>query len=377
MAKSRLSAACLTALFIAVCGIWPAAGMLPGIGRAQGTEENRTLAAFPSVSKAGDLERFPGGFEAWLNDHMPFRTELIRGQSSMEIGLFGEIPSDKVIFGKEKPWLFNRSDDGEPLQTYKRMNLFTDSELDRITANLAEMSADFSDAGIRLVLMISPDKEQIYGEDYMPDSVLRLDGPGRTEQLIAALSRDLPELCVVYPAERLREEKASRQVYYESDTHWNRIGAGIACEELLEALEGESFPDRYHFREGTPKYGDLQKLVQLGREYDSTEYEVVEAPSARVDTAQEDAQGEVVRERSTCPSGLPFSIYLSGDSFRWNLARFLQDGVRDVTVGSRYYLDLEDVVLQEPDVFVYMIAERYLHELDRIPGYNTQAMTIE
>ena len=155
------------------------------------------------------------------------------------------------------------------------------------------------------------------------------------------------------------------------------IGAGIACEELLEALEGESFPDRYHFREGTPKYGDLQKLVQLGREYDSTEYEVVEAPSARVDTAQEDAQGEVVRERSTCPSGLPFSIYLSGDSFRWNLARFLQDGVRDVTVGSRYYLDLEDVVLQEPDVFVYMIAERYLHELDRIPGYNTQAMTIE
>ena len=191
MAKSRLSAACLTALFIAVCGIWPAAGMLPGTGRAQGTEENRTLAAFPSVSKLSTN----------LLIGMPFRTELIRGQSSMEIGLFGEIPSDKVIFGKEKPWLFNRSDDGEPLQTYKRMNLFTDSELDRITANLAEMSADFSDAGIRLVLMISPDKEQIYGEDYMPDSVLRIDGPGRTEQLIAALSRDLPELCVVYPAE--------------------------------------------------------------------------------------------------------------------------------------------------------------------------------
>ena len=384
MAKNRISAVFLTALFLILCGLWPVSACLLQGGTPEDTGENRTLAAYPELKNLRDLERFPAGFEAWLNDHMPAKTALVESQSALELGLFGEMAQDKVVFGTSRPWLFNRSEDGQPLETYKRTNLFSEEELDRISQNLSEMQQDFSDAGIRMVLMISPDKEQIYGDDYMPSSVAVLENEGRTEQLIGALRKMCPSLPVVYPAELLRKGREKEEVYYASDTHWNRIGACIACGALVDTLAedtgstwpgAEAFRERYHFSEKEKKAGDLQKLVRLGEEFDSTEYEAQEARTAEVSDVSEDVRGEVIRERSTNPEGLPLHVYLSGDSFRWNLTGFLQDIVNKSTITSRYYLDLEDVVSQEPDVFVYMIAERYLHELDRIPGYNTQALT--
>ena len=384
MAKNRISAVFLTALFLILCGLWPVSACLLQGGTPEDTGENRTLAAYPELKNLRDLERFPAGFEAWLNDHMPAKTALVESQSALELGLFGEMAQDKVVFGTSRPWLFNRSEDGKPLETYKRTNLFSKEELDRISQNLSEMQQDFSDAGIRMVLMISPDKEQIYGDDYMPSSVAVLENEGRTEQLIGALGKTCPSLPVVYPAELLRKGREKEEVYYASDTHWNRIGACIACGALVDTLAedtgstwpgAEAFRERYHFSEKEKKAGDLQKLVRLGEEFDSTEYEAQEARTAEVSDVSEDVRGEVIRERSTNPEGLPLHVYLSGDSFRWNLTGFLQDSVSKSTITSRYYLDLEDVVAQEPDVFVYMIAERYLHELDRIPGYNTQALT--
>jgi len=384
MAKNRISAVFLTALFLILCGLWPVSACLLQGGTPEDTGENRTLAAYPELKNLRDLERFPAGFEAWLNDHMPAKTALVESQSALELGLFGEMAQDKVVFGTSRPWLFNRSEDGQPLETYKRTNLFSEEELDRISQNLSEMQQDFSDAGIRMVLMISPDKEQIYGDDYMPSSVAVLENEGRTEQLIGALRKMCPSLPVVYPAELLRKGREKEEVYYASDTHWNRIGACIACGALVDTLAedtgstwsgAEAFRERYHFSEKEKKTGDLQKLVRLGEEFDSTEYEAQEARTAEVSDVSEDVRGEVIRERSTNLEGLPLHVYLSGDSFRWNLTGFLQDSVSKSTITSRYYLDLEDVVAQEPDVFVYMIAERYLHELDRIPGYNTQALT--
>ena len=384
MAKHRISAVFLTALFLILCGLWPVSACLLQGGTPEDTGENRTLAAYPELKNLRDLERFPAGFEAWLNDHMPAKTALVGSQSALELGLFGEMAQDKVVFGTSRPWLFNRSEDGQPLETYKRTNLFSEEELDRISQNLSEMQQDFSDAGIRMVLMISPDKEQIYGDDYMPSSVAVLENEGRTEQLIGALRKMCPSLPVVYPAELLRKGREKEEVYYASDTHWNRIGACIACGALVDTLAedtgstwpgAEAFRERYHFSEKEKKAGDLQKLVRLGEEFDSTEYDAQEARTAEVSDVSEDVRGEVIRERSTNPEGLPLHVYLSGDSFRWNLTGFLQDSVSKSTITSRYYLDLEDVVSQEPDVFVYMIAERYLHELDRIPGYNTQALT--
>jgi hypothetical protein len=185
--------------------------------------------------------------------------------------------------------------------------------------------------------------------------------------------------------------KADADVYYSSDTHWNKIGAQIACRELVRVIcEEEAVTEPAgafvtvdkelvsdtKFIVGGEKRGDLQKLAKLGKAYNSTEYEP-EQPLKRVLISEErDRNDEAVWEHynSSDDGAVDAKVYLTGDSFRWNMAPFLEEAVSDTVVTSRYYLDTDDLLNEEPEVFVYMIAERYLHDLAMIPGYNTAAL---
>lgn len=344
-------------------------------------EENRTLAEFPHPKQLEDWLELPEEFDLWFSDHLFLKTYFVRGKAETERILFGELDSEKVILGTQKPWLFHRSDDGQPLETFKKTNYFTETELFEIRENLDALQQDLNDCGIRLILFISPDKEQIYGEDYMPDKIRVMEGEGRTWQLIQYLE-ETSKLPVVYPQEALLEAKREAQtqgveaLYYVSDTHWNEAGAWIGADALLKKIGcqmGEAYEGRLPSFENGPSFrGDLQKLSGLGREYDSHMYI---PPPSQIQTLEtiRDRNDEVIWEksRSTSDQALPVSVYLAGDSFRWNLAGYIQEGVSDAVISSRYYLDPELLLEAEPDVFVYMIAERYLHELSIIPGINT------
>lgn len=374
---------CAACLFL--CGVLPLAGLGYGLaGGGQVEEENRTLAQFPVISSAEDLAYFPEDFENWHSDHLFLKSVFVRWKSELEAAVFGELDSEKVILGTKKPWLFHRSNDGQPLETYKRINTFTEDELQEITENVDTLRGELEDAGIQFVLMIVPDKEQIYGEDYMPDKISVADNPLRTEQLLSYMAEKAPQVCAVYPAQALKNARKSWQgadsVYYESDTHWNQAGAFLGVQELLKTIAAQSgtswqMPEKSFKKAGTSR-GDLQKMVKLGSSYDSQEYEAY--PMGEIDRISSitDQNGEVIWEESESRTdgSLPVSVYVTGDSFRWNLTRYLQEAVSRSVISSRYYFDTEDLVMQEPDVFVYMIAERYLHELSVIPGYNTVAL---
>lgn len=379
----------LCVLSVFLCLGLPAAGLagrlLYGEGET-GNGENRVLAEFPVIREAGDLLTFPERFEKWFSDHLFFKSRLVELDSELKIRLFGELDSDRVILGTEKPWLFHCSDDGQPLETYKRINRFSEAELEKIAANLSDLQYELEDAGIGFILMISPDKEQVYGSEYMPDSVLVQEQVGRTEQLIGYLADVMPELKVVYPKESLLAAKGKLQnvasLYYESDTHWNKAGAYIASEELLRAI-GEQLGQPYEGRQETfalhgTVEGDLQRMVQLGSSYNSSEYEALHHVNTECVREIRDRNDEAVLKTTECEDEgcLAASVYLSGDSFRWNLAPWLEEGIADFTAGSRYYFSTEDLAEQEPQIFIYMIAERYLHELSMIPGYNTAALPL-
>lgn len=383
--RTRFGNIVLCVMAAGLCMGMPAAGLL--MTAANGfhvTGENRALAEFPTIHEAGDLLEFPHAFEEWFTDHLFFKNRLVAAKSWLEVNLFGELDSDKVILGNERPWLFHSSDDGQPLETYKHTNLFTDEQLAEIENNLSNLYLDLKDANIGFILMISPDKEQVYGDEYMPDWIKVQPGSGRTQQLIDYLSATLPELPVVYPRDALLRAKGTLagvdSLYYESDTHWNRAGAYIASEELLQAigrLTGNSYVGRtMTFLPSEPVEGDLQRMAQLGASFDSTEYEPESHRDVSVLREIRDVNDEAILLTSECAdeAAMPVSVYLCGDSFRWNLSPWLEEGVARADIASRYYFDTEDLSMREPQVFVYMIAERYLKELSRLPGYNTAAL---
>ncbi len=374
----------LCVLFLLVCCGLPAVGLFSmAAGSAEPDEENRALAPFPKVESAADLLAFPSGFEDWYTDHLFMKSSFVRWKSELEIALFHELDSEKVVLGTKKPWLFHCSNDGQPLETYKHTNRFDEEELAEIAENVDTLRAELADAGIGFVLMISPDKEQVSG-GYMPSDIKVMGGKSRTEQLIGYLAEYAPEVSVVYPKDAICAAEGSfagvDSLYYETDTHWNEAGAYIGAGELLRAVAeqaGLSYtPVETTFTKGEKTRGDLQKMVKLGAAYDSQKYVCgLDLPVTELD-AVTDQNEEVIWESSegTSEQALPVNVYITGDSFRWNLSPYVKQLTAHATISSRYYFDTEDLVMQEPQVFVYMIAERYLHELSIIPGYNTVAL---
>ena len=374
----------LAAAFLILIVFMPLTGsVIRGAAGETMSEENRSLASFPRLHSPEDLDAFPGRFSDWFTDHLYWKTPLVSLKAELELALFSEIDSQKVIAGTKKPWLFSCDHESQPLETYKHTILFSEEELQNVTENLESLSGELEELGIGFVLLIVPDKEQIYGDAFMPKRIRVLESPNRTEQLLSFLSENAPQIRTVYPVSVLKEKAREKDLYYTTDTHWNREGAYLGFGELLKALAEdrglsiEQIPHRFTVT-GT-RSGDLQRLVQLGNDWDSMETDAAEGCRLRVTEQQKDRNGESVREAavSTAPETAPLSVYFTGDSFRWNLTPFIEEGFAESVITSRYYFDTEDLVAAEPDVLVYEIAERYLHELGSIPGYNTMALQLE
>ena len=160
-------------------------------------------------------------------------TSLLTGGTYME--------STQVLLGKNN-WLFYKTElDGHPLWDYMGINHFTDEELAAIAANLVSMRDGFNERGVDFYVTALPNKEIIY-EEYMPDTVARVDEVSRAEQL-ANYIWDNTDLVYVYPKQALLDAKAEGQIYYQTDTHWNQKGAFVGMQQLMHEAYGVDAKD--------------------------------------------------------------------------------------------------------------------------------------
>jgi len=160
-------------------------------------------------------------------------TSLLTGGTYME--------STQVLLGKNN-WLFYKTElDGHPLWDYMGINHFTDDELAAIAANLVSMRDGFNERGVDFYVTALPNKEIIY-EEYMPDTVARVDTVSRAEQL-ANYIWDNTNLVYVYPKQALLDAKAEGQIYYQTDTHWNQKGAFVGMQQLMHEAYGVEAKD--------------------------------------------------------------------------------------------------------------------------------------
>lgn len=160
-------------------------------------------------------------------------TSLLTGGTYME--------STQVLLGKDN-WLFYKTElDGHPLWDYMGINHFTDDELAAIAANLVSMRDGFNERGVDFYVTALPNKEIIY-EEYMPDTVARVDTVSRAEQL-ANYIWDNTDLVYVYPKQALLDAKAEGQIYYQTDTHWNQKGAFVGMQQLMHEAYGVEAKD--------------------------------------------------------------------------------------------------------------------------------------
>ena len=332
-------------------------------GLFAGGGEMRDLASMP-VLTADDYRDFPSEFEAYLNDHMPFRDALIATQSTADYLLF-KTSFGKVIVGSDG-WLFYAAkDDGDPIADYLGENLYTQKQLEDIASKLMMAEAELKENGTEFVLCMTPNKERVYSE-FMPREYGEPAASHRMGQLYGYLSENT-DLRIVYTYDAIMQAKDKTDVdlWYKTDTHWNDVGAYVGSRELLKEL-GITLPD---IDEGvyTPvteenTAGDLARLLHLEPLLKSGDNECrLSGFTAQGETEYE--EGYHAAEDHHTKGADERRIYVCRDSYCDAMVQYIGNCFNE----SRYIYwqgyTPEDMYAYEPDVFVLEVVERYLDEL--------------
>lgn len=350
----------IAAFFLMICCVqlfWLVAGKYAG----SETYENRAAAEKPVFTLA-EAEGFPAAYEAYYNDHLPFRSQLIWLNSEIEYYMFGNSSNQNVIKGKDG-WLFyNSSADDNPIEAYKGMDLFTEEELAQIADNLTHTEAVLQEKGISFVLFIAPNKERIYPEK-LPGYYGAPAQEYRTKQLIEYLE-EKTDIRVVYPYEELMaaKEKYPQQLYYRLDTHWNYIGAYIGSSALLQELGIEMAPlEALTVTETEPTICDLADMLSLRDQLNTDpDYVVSGYDTHHLVTDTHDLTGAY---RYHCEGADPRRLFMLRDSFADAMDDFVASQF-DVSCMVHYSSYDHTLVDQEqPDIFVYETVERRVSQL--------------
>lgn len=322
--------------------------------------EKRELAQRPDLTLSG-YASFPERYEAYFNDHLPFRNQLIELNACIDYSVFHQSSNDQVLLGKDH-WLFyDNREDGDPVSAYLGRNLFSEEQLESIAENCLATRDYLAGLGTEFVLFIPPNKERVYAE-MMPSSFGPPAERYAAQQLVDYL-RQNTDLRVVYPYDalmRVKAEMPDTPLYFLTDTHWNHVGAYVGVRLLLQEL-GVSLPDilgeELSIAEAPAESGDLAAMLNLSGYLERVErnyaVEGLEPHGVAVDAY--DPNSAVV-----CHSDSPDrrKVFVFMDSFGWNMIDYIAP-----QFGESYFRDKsayapDDLLEQKPDLFVCEIVER-------------------
>lgn len=320
--------------------------------------EKRELSSMPSVTETG-IRAFPSLFEDWVNDHIPFRNQMISLRGAVEYGIFHSSTNSSVIPGKSD-WLFNNMDGA--MDAYLGTDTLTQEQLRQIAENLITVRDEAAAQGAEFVLYIAPDKDRVYSR-YMPGSCGEPSDTYAVSQIVSYL-RENTDIRVVYPLEELQNasqelEDQGITTYMKGDTHWNKLGAYIGARPLMAEL-GVSMPSWDSSRVSITTEGnascDLADMMGIRNLYPVTPLYSVEQKDRNPSEVDEYDIQTAYRFHATGAD--PRKIYLYEDSFGY----FLDDVIRyefDSSVMTFGDNKPSAVMPEEkPDIFVYETVTR-------------------
>lgn len=133
--------------------------------------EKRPLAKMPKLIVNGKINKeFGKQFENFYNDNFWQRNTCIDKNLAIKGFINGRMEGYLEIEG-QNGCLFYKGDDS--VSNYKNKVLFSDMELLRIKHNLDILNVWCNKNGIKLIVVIPPDKNRVYGE-YFPKHIKKL-----------------------------------------------------------------------------------------------------------------------------------------------------------------------------------------------------------
>ena len=239
-----------TALFFLVCAT-PLC-LMPFLKNDVDIEKNG-MAKMPKYVDGGKLNNdFSGEFEAYFNDRIPLRPEILSAANMIKGELFHSSTSN-VIVG-EGGWLFYDEEKNDYMDT----NAFTDNQVKAFAVTLSLIEENVTSRGGTFVFVPMPNKASIYG-DKMPSWYIEAD-ENNLDRIMAALE----EYGVSYVDMKavMTQAREEYDVYQRRDSHWNYRGALIGYRAIMAALGRpcETYDDAAFTRREDWR-ADLDKLL--------------------------------------------------------------------------------------------------------------------
>ena len=222
--------------------------------------EKRPLAPFPALR--GGEGSFFARVDLYLEDRIGLKFQYKKLHEALNALYQVENDAKRAGFVGKDGWLFSNGDG--LLENWQKTNLLGEEALSYYCGKIVNMSSWCRKNGMHFIFYVAPNKYEIYGEFYPFQP--RPEGRTLAEQVVSRL-RQLG-VDAVYPRELLLEEKrrAPHPIYYERDTHWNKLGAYHGSRPLVERIRA-LFPERgfpavsYTFERTDARNGDLEPLI--------------------------------------------------------------------------------------------------------------------
>ena len=249
--KSTILHKVLTVFFVTFILAAFAIQYIPQIKSAQ-VNENRKLAELPEF-KPDKLDPFPTEYEQWFSDHFKLKKPFLGIASFFDLYIFRKANlKNKAIRGKED-YIFEMAKDF-PVYTGKKK--FREKELQALQNEFIGRLGYFDSLGVKCYFLLAPNKYSVMN-DKLP-FLLSAFSHNRTDDFVDRVSK-LQELHLVDGRQVLNKNKRNHKYLFRKfDTHWTRIGAFLAWQELSKIIHRD-FPEVKDFSLSSYQVDSLDK----------------------------------------------------------------------------------------------------------------------
>jgi alginate O-acetyltransferase complex protein AlgJ len=194
--------------------------------------ENRYLATFPAILTK-DMDLAPGftkGLESWINDNAGGRTLSQKIRANIDYHVFHASPTNLLHIG-EDGWLFFTGDNDLEIATGNYP--ITQEMLENIKDSQVKIQKALNSRGIQYVIVLTPSKGSVYPEYLGGKFAVR----ETVIDIVTDYLRKNTTIPIINTKDDLLRAKATEQVYFKTDTHWNEAGAYVGYSAVINGLK--------------------------------------------------------------------------------------------------------------------------------------------
>jgi len=332
--------------------------------------ENRQLQKFPDLKLvANNPDSLFKCISQWCNDNFMYRNILIGTRSAAYISLFKQssIP-ERVVIGKKL--MFFASIDALINDFEGRMK-YSQKQINEICSYTKDKHDILARNGIRFLLVMPPSKQTVYN-DLMPDYYKCLEKkPSLLDEVVENMSKYRVNyfISLADTLINLRQRFSEKQLFFNTDTHWNEYGAFKAYQSVMNILYnldtsyGKPLCEKdVSIDTLTDNQGDLAQCLIVNDIYKRVIYRIKPKVKDFISEKQISENNRNPILIYTNPKGHGKVLFYR-DSYTIQWAPFFAHNFNQCILIWDHHIDLQEILRYKPDIVIEEVGEFYLDHL--------------